>query len=136
MLRVEWLWPLQEVPCGQLPGLVLPEGFRFNYKLEKALFIPQNFDFLSKDIRPLKIKLRSFLSLETNPGESRRESGAESALAGSAPAPEAFCYPTGDFFGRRSAPAAARPALDLPQEDSGARNLLLFNCSALKSSSI
>ena len=35
--------------------------------------------------------------------------------------------------GRRPAPADARPAPDLPREDSGPRNLLLFNYSALKS---
>ena len=37
--------------------------------------------------------------------------------------------PAGDFFGRRSAPAGARPAPDLPAGDSGPRNLLLFSYS-------
>ena len=43
-----------------------------------------------------------------------------------------FC-PADFFFGRRSAPADARMSPDLPREDSGARNLLLFNYSDSKS---
>ena len=39
-------------------------------------------------------------------------------------------FPAGDFFGRRSAPADARLAPDLPREDSGPQFVLLCSYSA------